>query len=552
MDDLTGNPANGRLGRTRIISPISRRGLLRAGALSGAALALGPAFAACGGSPATSARGGDTPVKGGRLRVAGAGVTSESKNIFNTQSAQEIARNRQLFDWLGYMAGNKPVLVVAESLERTSDLSTWQLRVRDGARFSDGSKVTAEDVLFSLRSAGDPKIGGGLLSAAAASIDFNASSVVDPRTLTLRLTTPLADLDTQLLAGKVYVIKRDSAFTTPESFTIDRAVGSGPYTLRNITVGQSAKLAVNKDYWARGIVGDGPYFDEIEVFNVADSTARLNALLGGQADLAVKLDYAGVQANGKNGNVTFLESDRTYSNEGCFIMNARLKPFDDPRVRLAFKLACDREALVRGALLGFGAVANDLQGAGFPDYYGDELPQRKFDPDQARSLLQQAGVAGQAVEISVFPGVGTASAAQIYAEQLNNVGMKARIKTITPPELFKNFPSFSNIQILAVAVPGNQPLATSVAPRSLVSSSTFNVAGWLRKEWDERLFTARGTDDAAKRKELMLALQREFWEESGWIVWGYQTIVNGFVPKVHGVAFDGVEDAPNVRNAWMA
>ena len=258
-----------------------------------------------------------------------------------------------------------------------------------------------------------------------------------------------------------------------------------------------------------------------------------------------------MQANAEQRRYQFVETP-LYAEEGCFIMNARVKPFDDQRVRTAFKHACNREALVEGALLGAGKPAKDLQGVGFPDYYGDEIEPPAFDPDRAKALLGQAGVLGDAVEISAFPGVATESAAQLYARQLNDIGMRAKVRTISPPDLFKSFPTFDNIQLLAVAVPGNQPFATSVAPRSLVSKSTFNVAGWLEPDWDRRLFAARAKPQGKERKDLFVELQREFVERSGWIVWGYQPIVNGMARAVEGVEPQGVADAPNVRDAWQA
>ena len=141
------------------------------------------------------------PVNGGTLRIAGAGVPTESKNVFNTQSPQEITRNRQLYDWLGYMDGEEPVPYLLESMEPNAGYTQWQLKLREGARFSDGSPVTADDVLFSIRSAGNPDIGGGLLSASAASVDLKASRAIDPRTVLLKLDAPLADLDLQIYAG---------------------------------------------------------------------------------------------------------------------------------------------------------------------------------------------------------------------------------------------------------------------------------------------------------------------------------------------------------------
>lgn len=68
-------------------------------------------------------------------------------------------------------------------------------------------------------------------------------------------------------------------------------------------------------------------------------------------------------------------------------INIQLAPFDDPRVRPAFRLAADRKKIIDTALSGFGEIGNDIVGKGLPGYNAN-LPQREYDPDQARSLLR--------------------------------------------------------------------------------------------------------------------------------------------------------------------
>ena len=65
-------------------------------------------------------------------------------------------------------------------------------------------------------------------------------------------------------------------------------------------------------------------------------------------------------------------------------------PFKDNKVRSAFKLAVDRDQLVKNVFLGYGSIGNDLPGKGYADY-NSSLAQHTYDPEQAKSLSKQAG-----------------------------------------------------------------------------------------------------------------------------------------------------------------
>ena len=82
-------------------------------------------------------------------------------------------------------------------------------------------------------------------------------------------------------------------------------------------------------------------------------------------------------------------------------------PFNDVHVRQAFRLIVDRQALINGALGGFGTVGNDLFGKGLP-YYAKSLPVREQDLEQAKSLLKKAGKSNLTVTLQtsdIVPGL---------------------------------------------------------------------------------------------------------------------------------------------------
>ena len=106
------------------------------------------------------------------------------------------------------------------------------------------------------------------------------------------------------------------------------------------------------------------------------------------------------------------------------------KPFDDVKVRQAFRLIVDREQMVQQVLSGQGRVANDLY-APYDPAYAKDLPQRKQDLEQAKSLLQQAGQANMTVELVTAPVFqGIVEAAQVFAEQAKGAGVTVKVRKV--------------------------------------------------------------------------------------------------------------------------
>jgi peptide/nickel transport system substrate-binding protein len=135
---------------------------------------------------------------------------------------------------------------------------------------------------------------------------------------------------------------------------VNNPVGAGPYKLKSFTPGQRSLFTRFENYYKDG----KPYADELEIIDFKDQVSRLAALRSGQIDMANVMPTEQLEVLQRDPRLRVLKS--VTGNWLSFDMNLDKPPFNDPRVREAFRLLADREELVRRALNGQGRVANDL------------------------------------------------------------------------------------------------------------------------------------------------------------------------------------------------
>ncbi|MFF9690887.1 ABC transporter substrate-binding protein [Streptomyces sp. NPDC014623] len=480
------------------------------------------------GKPSTSA-----PADGGTLRYAAAGspATASDDPHGGLGNESDVLRFALTYDVLtvpGQDGSAKPRLAASWKPNRTMD--RWTFTLREDAEFTDGSPVRADDVLYSLRRiARKAAENYGRL----ADFDMKASKVTGDHTLVLATRAPMADAP-KALESISFVVPEGS-----EDFT--RAVpGSGPFEVADKGA-QTAVLTRNKQWW-----GERPHLDRIEIQAVADPQTRANAVTAGQADVAGSVSPAAVKSAGGSGGTQVVTRDGV--TEYPFVMRLDTEPFDDPKVREAFKLAADRKALVDTVFLGYGKIANDLPTPYDPSTPKD-LPQRTRNIHKARELLAEAGHEdGLSVTLHTttsYPGMDTA--ATLYAEQLSDIGVTAKVK-VEPADTY--WTAVYAKKAFYTGYYGGIGFA-DLARVGLLSKSPTNETAWKSEDFDKGFTRAMATSDGSRRDGLLAGIQRDLWKDGGYVVWGTGDGLDLAAPGVRGLPDGPGFQRMFIDRAWM-
>jgi peptide/nickel transport system substrate-binding protein len=483
---------------------LSRRELLAAAAAGGAVLALPVGAAQAAG--------------GGRLRVGIVG--GGSKELLDPHQAVteiDIARARCLFETLTDYAPNGAIINrLARGFSSNKAATIWKLQLRKGVQFHDGSQLTADDVVFTLRRITDPK---NKLQGAGDLPFLTPKGIrrVDASTVELRLTQPIADLRTPLAARAIQIIKNGT-----KSF--DKPNGTGPFKLVSFQRGQRTTLAPFKDYR----VHNGPRLGELVLISIDDSSARANALVGGQVDAIVNLDAKLVPTISNNSKLRVRQTKTGGYTPQTMLVTAA--PFDDVRVRQAFRLMIDRKQIVQNALGGLGTIGNDLACPFDQDFA--HFPQHQYDPEQAQALLKAAGHDGLTVSLYTSDAAaGMLESSTLIAEQAKKVGVTITLDRV-PADAY-----YSDKYLkapFACSQWSQKPLDTQIL-QALDSKAPYNETGWHNAKFDKLTRTARRTLNQAKRKELYEEAQRMLYDEGGYIIWGFPNLIDAASSRVHGL-----------------
>lgn len=503
--------------------------LTRRSFLAGAGAATG---LLASGAPRVSAA---TPKKGGDLRIAatggGSGDTVDPHKLIN---GVDFVRSMPLYDPLVTQGRNAQIdNVLAESLEPTKDAMSWTIKIRKDITFHDGKTLKASDVLFSYRRTADPE--HPLNNANAFQmIDLKNARVIDDVTLELPMLSPMSVLP-EMIAGVSIV---------PEGYDPAKPVGTGPFKLQSFTPGEQSISVRNENYWKSGL----PYLDSITVIDTfQDATAAFNALQGGQAHVFPDVPLVLLNQVVEGGPIKILMSEP--SKWTPFTMRVDQPPFDDVRVRQAFRLILDRKQLVRIAFNGHAAVGNDLFSNWSPYY--DSSRVRDQDLDQAKFLLKQAGKSDLAVELTTSDvSAGVLQSAQVFARHAKDAGVTVNVNQVAPDVFYgENYLKWTFAQDYWYS----NPFFNQVLGGSLPDSS-FNETHWADPKYIQLFNEALQTIDFDKRRELALAMQAIDFDSGGYIIGTYnQTAdlmasnVNGFLPSKTGQPLGMF----NFEEVWM-
>jgi peptide/nickel transport system substrate-binding protein len=492
--------------------------------------AMAAALAACGGSDSSTDSGGSaggTPKRGGdfRLGVTGGGA----KDIMDGQNIiTKPDQARLLTAWETLLTFDDEYQLttdgLAESVEQDSP-TQYTIVLQKGIEFSNGKELTADDVVYSLQRIGTEA--NGLTGyAATATMDIKNLKKVDKYTVQLPLLSPDSTIPQTLASYTFGIVPVDY-----EAFSGDAStqIGTGAYILKSFTPGQESVHERNPNYWR----GDGsPWFDTVTITDFNDSTAQLNALKGGQIDAMT--DVPAGQVNAVQGSGIGILNSQT----GGWIplcMAIDMPPFDDPKVRQAFRLIIDRKAVLEQVGNGYGQIANDLYSP-FDEGYDKSLPQREQDIEQAKSLLKAAGKEGLSVDLHTTNGAaGMVELASVFASQAKAAGVNVTVK---------NDPNYYGDSYLklpfSVDFWGTRGYLNQVQQGSL-PNSPYNETHWPPKSGTgsnfESLYKqALAETDSNKRIDIQHQMQQYEYDLGGYIIPYFNALIDGYGSGVTGLS----------------
>lgn len=270
----------------------------------------------------------------------------------------------------------KPVPALAERWGVDETGLAWSFRLRPGARFHDGSAVTAGAVAASLERARN-SAGAVLARAPIAAIAAEGAD-----TVAVQLERPFSPLP-------AFLAHYASAVLAPASWDdtgrVREVVGTGPYRVVDVTPPMRLEVARFEGWW-----GAEPAAIARAVYLVAGQ-GEMRALMAesGQADLAFALQPATVARLQRNPklDVRLVKIPRTR----MLKLNAASPMLDDPRERQALSLAIDRKGIAGAILRNPALAANQLLPPSVADWHLPDLPPPARDLPRARALLAEAG-----------------------------------------------------------------------------------------------------------------------------------------------------------------
>jgi peptide/nickel transport system substrate-binding protein len=475
---------------------LSRRDFL------GRAAALGVSATVANSMIASAVRA-EGPVKGGMLKAGLQG--GESSNVLDP--ALNLSQVNFSFGkcWGELLVEQSPdgslEPRIAESIGSSDDAKVWTMKIRKGVEFHNGKTVTPEDVAATLERHANPESKSAALGILQGIESLKASG--DEVIVTLK--DPNADFP-YLMADYHLVIQPNGGKDDPNA-----GISAGPY-----------KVAVNEpgiryggerfaNYWQGDKLG---HADQVEIVVINDATARMSALQGGQVDMVNRVEPKIVDLIKNVPGVTI----QTVAGRGFYPFNmfCDTAPFDNNDLRMALKLAMDREEMLDKILRGYGSVGNDFPINEAYPLFPDDIEQRKFDPDKAAEYYKKSGHSGPILlrtsEVA-FPGA--VDAAQLYQQSCAKCGITIEVKR-EPGDGY--WSEVWNKQPFSLSYWGGRPTQDQMYSTAYISDADWNDTRWKRPEFDAMIIAARGELDEAKRKQIYRDMAVMMRDEGGLIV----------------------------------
>ena len=474
----------------------------------------------------------------------------------------DITRNYSLavFDTLyGYDADFKVQPQMVEGARTDNDGKLWELTLRDGIKFHDGTPVLAQDCVATVQRWGKRDPMGTALMARTDELTAASDKVIR-----FRLKQPFALLPTAL--AQVYCAIMPERLAKTDAFDqIKEAMGSGPFKFvaGERIPGQRVVFEKNPAYVPRSSgtasFNAGPKVVHIDrvVWNfMPDASTASLALRNGELDWWEQPTIDLVPLLKQNKNLVLKVTDRT-GEIGCLRFNHLFPPFDNPAIRRAVLSAFDQKE-VMAAVAGTepSLIKTDVglfvPGTPYASDVGVEITRGPKNLDKVKQDLTAAGYKGERVVVLAASTIPTIWAeAQVASDILKKIGMNVDFQALEWGAVVQRRSSKEpndkggwNVFYTYLGGFGNISPGPNIAIRGSGASAWF---GWPTSPKMEALRDAWfDAPDLAAQQKITRDMQVAFWEDPAYVPLGMYDQPTGFHTYLEGVP-DGWPQFYNVK-----
>jgi peptide/nickel transport system substrate-binding protein len=506
---------------------LSRRDLLRRGALVGISLpVLGAVISACGSSTSSPSTSG-TGAAGATIKV-GIVVPTGSINpvtVADQGGLDMLAQTGEYLTFSDQTLTLKPALATSWTPNSTADV--WTFKIRQGVKFHNGSPLTADDVVYSYKTIGLGS-SANALSAFHGVLTPAGVQKVDSSTVAFHLEAPNGNFP--------YLTSSDNynMIIIPNNYDPAKwqstFIGTGPFVLKSYTPTVGASFARNEQYW-----GTKALPAETQFTFYKNQTPAIPALTSGSIDVLGQFSVTGGEQLLTGG---FTVNKLKSSAHRELSMRNDQAPFTDPRVRQAIALTLARPDIIKALFKGYADLGNDSPFAPVFPSTDTSIPQRAQDIAKAKSLLSAAGhpngfttslVTEDFLEIPQF--------AQIVVQSAKAIGVTINLK-VESSSAYYGKATFGNSDWLDATMSlvdyGHRSVPNVFLTAPLQSSGTWNAAHFKNSQYDKLSAQYIATSDLTTQRSIAGQMQTLLLNETPIIYAYFYNYLSAWAKTVHG------------------
>jgi len=484
------------------------------------------------------------PKRGGTLRLA-FGVTTSNYDLQQGGSASVLCHLYSQLVRLNLVDGLRTIVPdLAKRIDVAPDGLSYTFSLRSGVQFHDGSALTADDVVATYNRMIFPPQGVvSLLKDRFAAV--SKVEATDPLTVkfTLKQPSPILLLVMTDTTQAIYSKKTLEA-NNNDLRKVQVAPGTGPFMFKEYKESEKWTFVKNPNYWNKEL----PYLDAIELIHAAAWSDRGTAILTGQADLSWNVSKETFDEGAKRTDT--IKTNRV-GNFGAYqvLINTKVKPFDDARVRRAINLVLNKQGLIQAYSTqeqidlsrwvphgGVFATPRDTI-ATLPGYRADKTQ----DIAEAKKLLADAGFPDGVPGVELLCAT-VAPQAEILApaiqDQLKralNINIKIRV---AERSLLVEDEKAGKFTLVLDTPSGPISDFSPIGNTYFKTGGSQNFGGYSNPKFDDLLKQSDAELDQTKRKALLDQIQDLLDRDPPWLFIGYTDHLIMWRANVKGLALD--------------